>query len=89
MAISYQEILARRERKRAQELEFATRRPKIPTKGSPDALLIMILQWVIDSKFAEWRATEIEKAQATKVVLKPQRARGGRRNSVLEQLGLK
>jgi hypothetical protein len=88
MALSYQEILARREKRKSQELQFATRRPKIP-KGSPLALKIMIYQWMIDGLYAEWRATELAKAQATKVVVKPKRGPGGRRNSVLEQLGLR
>jgi hypothetical protein len=91
MAISYQEILARREKRKHQELEFAMRRPKIP-KGSPIALQIMILQWAMDELYAGWRASEIAKAQASKKVLKPGRVpgkRGGRRSSVLEQLGIK
>jgi hypothetical protein len=87
MSISYQEILNRRDRRKQQELEFATRRPKIP-KGSPIALQILILQWAMDELYAGWRATELAKAQEIKEVIKPKRARGGRRNSVLEQLGL-
>jgi len=88
MGLSYQEILNRREKRKHQELEFATRRPKIP-KGSPVALTIMILQWAIDELYAEWRVVELAKAQATKEVVKPKRGPGGRRNSVLEQLGLR
>ena len=87
MALSYKEILERREKRRTQELEFAMRRPKIPN-SRPEALTIMILQWAIDCKYAEWRASEIAKAQATKEVVQPKRGRGGRRNNVLEQLGL-
>ena len=87
MALSYQEILARREKRKHQELEFAMRRPKLPTSG-PIALQILILQWAIDELYAGWRADEILKAQATKEVIKPKRARGGRRNSVFEALGL-
>lgn len=87
MAISYQEILARREKRRADEVSFAKRRPKIP-KGSPIALKILIYQWMIDNLYAEWRASAIAEAQTTKEVVKPKRSRGGRRNSVLEQLGL-
>lgn len=87
MALSYKEILERREKRRSQELQFAMRRPKIPATGSA-GLTIMILQWAIDELYAEWRAAEIAKAQATKEVVKPKRSRGGRRNSVLEQLGL-
>jgi hypothetical protein len=87
MGLSYQEILARREKRKHQELEFAMRRPKIPS-GSPAALTIMILQWAIDEIYAEWRAAEIAKAQERKVVVKPKRQRGGRSNSVLAQLGL-
>lgn len=84
---SYQELMARREKRKQDEIAFATRRPKIP-KGSPIALKIMIYQWCIDELYAVWRARELEKAQATKEVVKPKRARGGRRNNVLEQLGL-
>jgi hypothetical protein len=87
MALSYQELMARREKRKQDEIEFAARRPKIP-KGSSTALTIMILQWCIDELYAEWRAKEIAKAQAIKEVIKPKRARGGRRNNVLEQLGL-
>lgn len=87
MALSYKEILERREKRKHQELEFAMRRPKIPA-GRPAALQIMILQWCIDTIYSEWRASEIAKAQATKEVVQPKRSRGGRRNNVLEQLGL-
>ena len=88
MALSYQEILARREKRKHQELEFAMRRPKIPATHPGTALAIMVLQWAIDELYAEWRVSEIAKAQATKEVIKPKRARGGRRNSVFEALGL-
>jgi len=90
MALSYQEILARREKRKKQELEFAQRRPKIPN-SKPEALTIMVLQWCIDAIYADWRARELEKAQPTKVVLPPKgppKRRGGRKNSVLSQLGL-
>jgi hypothetical protein len=88
MAVSYKEILERREKRKSQELQFALRRPKLPANDPPTALAIMILQWAQDELYAGWRAKEIAKAQATKEVIKPKRARGGRRNSVLEQLGL-
>jgi len=89
--LSYEEILARREKRKQEEIAIAKRRPKIPN-SQPEALTIMILQWCIDSIYEEWRAREIEKAQARKIVLPPKgppKRRGGRRNSVLEQLGIK
>lgn len=88
MALSYQEILKNREKRKSQELQFALRRPKLPANNPPIALAIMVLQWAIDELYAEWRAEELERAQATKEVIKPKRARGGRRNSIFEQLGL-
>jgi hypothetical protein len=90
-SLSYEEILARRAKRKAEELAVATRRPKIPN-SAPEALVIMILQWQIDAIYAEWRARELEKAQARKIVLPPKgppRRRGGRKNAVLEQLGIK
>lgn len=86
-SLSYREILAQREKRRQQELEFALRRPKIPNSPSA-ALAIMILQWAIDELYSEWRASEIAKAQATKEVVRAKRARGGRRNRVFEALGI-
>lgn len=88
MALSYKEILENREKRKSQELQFALRRPKLPATKPSTALAIMILQWAIDELYAEWRAEEIAKAQTTKEVVKPKRARGGRRNSIFEQLGL-
>jgi hypothetical protein len=88
--LTFEEIKARREKRRKEELEVANRRPKIPN-SLPDALTIMILQWCQDVIYENWRAKELEKAQAKKVVLPPKgppRKRGGRKNSVLEQLGL-
>jgi len=89
--LSYEEILARRDQRKKEEVAFAQRRPKIPN-SQPEALTIMILQWCIDSIYEEWRAREIEKAQAKKIVLPPHgppKRRGGRRNSVFDQLGIK
>jgi len=89
--MSYEEILARREKRKREEIAMATQRPKIPN-SKPEALTIMILQWCIDSIYEEWRARELEKAQATKIVLPPKgppRRRGGRKNTVFEQLGIK
>lgn len=88
MALSYKEILEAREKRKSQELQFALRRPKLPATDPSRALAIMILQWAIDELYAEWRAEELERAQATKEVIKPKRARGGRRNNILEKLGL-
>jgi len=89
--LSYEEILARREKRKQEEVRLATRRPKIPN-SQPAALTIMILQWTIDAIYEDWRARELEKAQARKIVLPPKgppKRRGGRRNSVFDQLGIK
>jgi len=89
--LSYEEILARREKRKQEELAIATRRPKIPN-SQPEALTIMVLQWCIDAIYEDWRARELARAQATKIVLPPKgppKRRGGRRNSVFEQLGIK
>jgi hypothetical protein len=89
MALSYKEILERREKRKSQELQFAMKRPKLPANEPATALAIMILQWAIDELYAEWRARELERAQATKEVIKPKpRGRGGRKNAVFEALGL-
>jgi hypothetical protein len=85
--LSYQEIIARRERRRNDEIAFANRRPKVT--NDPDVnTLIFIYQAMVDKLFADWRSKMIVEAQATKEVIRPQRARGGRRNNVLAQLGL-
>jgi hypothetical protein len=63
------------------------RRPKVT--NDPDVnTLIFIYQAMVDGLFADWRSKMILEAQATKEVIKPKRAAGGRRSSVLEQLGL-
>lgn len=89
-SMSYQEIIARREKRRADEIAFAMRRPKIPASNPAISTQILILQWHIDELYKTWRAQEIAKAQATKEVVKPERApgRGGRKSSILQQLGL-
>jgi hypothetical protein len=89
--LSYQELMARREKRKLDELEFAMRRPKLTNNASVN-LQILIYQWMIDELFKSWRRIELEKSQAQKVVLKAQKTpgrRGGRKSSVLEQLGLK
>lgn len=86
---SYQEILADREKRKRQEIERANKRPPIP-RSQGYAFQILIHQIVIDALYEQWRAEVLAKAQATKVVLppgKPPAKRGGRKNSVLAQLG--
>jgi hypothetical protein len=88
--LSYQELMARREKRRADEVAFAMRRPPIPNHHGV-ANKILLLQWMIDELYKEWREMEIARAQEQKTVLRPQRSpgrRGGRKNSILEQLGL-
>jgi hypothetical protein len=88
--LSYQELMARREKRRADEVAFAMRRPPVPSMNGV-AVKILILQWTIDELYKEWRQVELQRAQAIKEVLKPGKSpgrRGGRRSSVLEQLGL-
>ena len=38
MALSYQEILEQREKRKSQELQFALRRPKLPTSSTPSGV---------------------------------------------------
>lgn len=88
--LSYQELMARREKRKQDEIMFAMRRPPVPNHNGV-AMKILILQWTIDAMYKQWRQVELQRAQATKEVLKPQKSpgrRGGRRSSVLEQLGL-
>lgn len=87
-SISYAEILRRREKRKADEIAEATRRPPIPNVHGY-AMTILIHQAIIDSIYQQWRTEELAKAQAIKEVIKPvRRKRGGRRNNVLAQLGL-
>jgi len=89
--LSYEEILARRDKRKRQEHAQATKRPPIPHSRDL-AWTIMILQWAIDELYKEWRELELAKAQDRKIVLPPKgapkRGRGGRRNPVFEALGL-
>jgi hypothetical protein len=88
---SYQELLARREKRKQDEILLATRRPPVPAHNGV-AMKILLLQWMIDELYKEWREVELARAQAKKVVLKAQKTpgrRGGRKSSVLEQLGIK
>jgi hypothetical protein len=90
-SLSYEEILARRDKRKRQEHAQATKRPPIP-HSRDIAWTIMILQWTIDELFKQWKAIELAKAQDRKIVLPPKgapkRGRGGRRNPVFEALGL-
>ncbi len=88
--LSYQELMARREKRKQDEIMFAMRRPPVPNI-SGYAMKILIFQWTIDELYKEWRQVVLQRAQATKEVLKPGKSpgrRGGRRSRVLEQLGL-
>lgn len=91
-SLSYEEIMARREKRKREEQRASTKRPPIP-HSKDIAWTILILQWTIDELYQEWRALEIERAQSRKIVLPPgkgprKRGRGGRRNPVFEALGL-
>ena len=88
-SMSYAEIMARREKRKQEEIAFATRRPLIPKNYAGAAMQILILQWQIDEIYKQWRAAELERAQASKIVIKAKKPRGrGRTSDILEKLGL-